>query len=69
VRRTAAAKSLAPVAIDLAVRAHVRHTCTGYDELLMAGWDRRLARVEVEGEVEDRLSRWRSGVETARGPG
>jgi hypothetical protein len=66
--RTAGAKSLDPVAIDLAVRAHVRHARTPYDDLLMAGRDRGLARAEVEGEVDDLLTHWRSGEGAARGP-
>jgi len=60
VGRTAAAKSLDPVAIDLAVRAHLRHAWTRYDELLMANWDRDAARVEIEGEVEEVLERWKA---------
>lgn len=37
VGRTAAAKEFAPEAIDLAVRAHVRHGHTRYDDLLGSG--------------------------------
>ena len=59
VGRTAAAKNLDPVPINLAVRAHVRHVCTGYDDLLMADWDRDEARAQVEGEVGEVLARWR----------
>lgn len=59
VGRTAAAKSLEAGPIDLAVRAHVRHVRTGYDDLLMSGGDRDEARAQVAGEVEEVLVRWR----------
>ncbi len=68
VGRSAAAKGLDPVAVDLAVRAHVRHACTRYDELLMAGRDRGVARAEVEGEVEAVLARWQSGGAVSADP-
>lgn len=59
VGRSAAAKRLEPEAVDLAVRAHVRHRRTNYDRYLMAGWDRAEARAAVEGEVEAVLAAWR----------
>lgn len=59
VGRSAAAKSLDSGAVDLAVRAHVRHAHTAYDEYLMTGWDRGEARAEVEDEVERVLADWR----------
>jgi len=62
VGRTAAAKRLDPEAIDLAIRAHVRHGHTRYDDLLMAGWDRGEARAEVEGQVAEVLARWRAAL-------
>ncbi|MGH2710855.1 MAG: DUF2293 domain-containing protein [Actinomycetota bacterium] len=58
VGRSAMAKRLDAEAVDLAVRAHVRHAHTRYDELLMAGWDRTAARAEVDGELEDILASW-----------
>ena len=61
VGRTSAAREFAPEAIDLAVRAHVRHVHTGYDELLGAGWEREEARSAVASETETVLERWRYG--------
>ncbi len=40
VGRNAAAKEFDPQMITLAVRAHVRHQYTNYDELLFRGYDR-----------------------------
>jgi hypothetical protein len=57
--RTGAAKELEAQAIDLAVRAHVRHAHTPYDELLASGLDRSDARARVHDRVEDVLERWR----------
>ncbi len=57
--RSALAKSLEPKAIELAVIAHIRHNYTNYDELLMAGLDRSLARDEVREEVEKILNEWK----------
>ena len=58
--RTAAAKSLEAEAIDLAVRAHVRHAATPYDRLLATGTDRQEARWQVRGAVDAVLARWRA---------
>jgi hypothetical protein len=58
VGRTAAAKRFEPEAIDLAVRAHVRHAHTPYDELLGSGWERGAARAMVAADVEGVLERW-----------
>ncbi|MGH2693893.1 MAG: DUF2293 domain-containing protein [Actinomycetota bacterium] len=58
VGRSAAAKSLSPDAIELAVLAHVRHRFTRYDELLMRGWDRDDARTEVTDGLAEVLARW-----------
>lgn len=63
VGRTSMAKMLAPEAIDLAVRAHVRHRHTPYDRYLMAGWDRDDARAAVQSDVALVQDKW------ARGPG
>jgi hypothetical protein len=62
VGRTAFAKRLDPEAIDLAVRAHVRHQFTRYDDLLMDSDDRDLARGLVRREVEAVLATWRGGA-------
>lgn len=58
--RTAAAKALSVVAVDLAVRAHVRHRHTSYDGYLMAGWDRDVAREAVREDVEQVLVAWQA---------
>jgi hypothetical protein len=53
-------KEFDPDAILLAVRAHVRHQFTKYDELLFTGYDRYDARAMVGGEVERILDKWRA---------
>jgi hypothetical protein len=59
--RSAAAKELDAGAVELAVRAHVRHTHTEYDQLLANGADRSDARTLVIAAVETCLDEWRSG--------
>ena len=61
VGRSAAAKEFEENAIFLAVRAHVRHAHTNYDELLLKGHDRGDARNAVAGKVEEVLAKWRRG--------
>ena len=51
VGRSAAAKSLADEAVHLAVLAHIRHTETAYDRLLVGGLERAEARARVKSEV------------------
>jgi hypothetical protein len=58
VGRSAGAKALEPAAIDLAVRAHVRHRHTPYDQLLVGGMDRHEARAAVGDAVEAVLCSW-----------
>jgi len=58
VGRSASAKSLEPSSVLLAVRAHIRHSETSYDELLFKGIDRALARHEVQSTVDSVLDRW-----------
>jgi predicted RNA-binding Zn-ribbon protein involved in translation (DUF1610 family) len=58
--RTAAAKELDAEAIDLAVRAHVRHSFTGYDALLARGTEREFARAAIRREVDQILESWRT---------
>ncbi|MGZ9224508.1 MAG: DUF2293 domain-containing protein [Anaerolineales bacterium] len=58
VGRCAGAKSLDEGFIRLAVIAHIRHAETNYDELLSQGMDRRLARHEVEDEIDLVLESW-----------
>ena len=65
VGRTAAAKEFDPDAIELAVRAHVRHQYTQYDELMSEGMDRRGARGIVGREVDEMLQRWRGAGDAA----
>ena len=59
VGRSAGAKEFAEKAITLAVRAHLRHEHTGYDRLLMEGWDRNAARAEIGGALAEAEARWR----------
>lgn len=58
VGRSASAKRLDAEAVRLAVSAHVRHAETHYDELLSQGYERWLARAEVESQVARVLARW-----------
>jgi hypothetical protein len=58
VGRSASAKSLDEKAVRLAVIAHIRHLETDYDRLLAQGYDRREARMEVEGDVGEVLRSW-----------
>jgi hypothetical protein len=59
VGRSSAAKSFDAAAIDLAVKAHVRHTHTDYDRLLSRGWERTEARSAVLSKVTEIMERWR----------
>lgn len=59
VGRSAAGRALEPQALELAVAAAVRHEDTRFDELLMTGAERELARAEVRDEVARVLERWR----------
>jgi hypothetical protein len=56
--RTSHAKSLEPSAIELAVRAHVRHRETEYDRLLAHGDERHEARSRVSATVAEVLEQW-----------
>jgi hypothetical protein len=58
VGRSASAKSLADVAVRLAVVAHVRHAETEYDTLLAKGYGRHEARAAVRETVGLVLARW-----------
>ena len=57
--RSAAAKAFDTDALDLAVRAHIRHVHTGYDKFLSKGWERTEARQAVAKQLEHVLTRWR----------
>lgn len=58
--RTGAARELDADAVELAVRAHVRHEHTPYDELLARGLDRADARGRVRDAVDGVLAKWRA---------
>ena len=60
VGRSAAGRALVPQAVDLAVVAHIRHTHTNYDELLMRGTERFDARALVREQSERVLAKWSS---------
>jgi len=58
VGRSEAAKRFDEESITLAVVAHVRHTKTDYDELLMRGVDRLDARSLVREKIDRVLEQW-----------
>ncbi len=62
VGRSASAKQLDEKAVRLAVRAHIRHAETNYDQLLSQGLARQAARVEVEAGIERILENWQFGT-------
>jgi hypothetical protein len=57
--RTAAGKALDGRAITVAAIAAIRHTHTGYDELMMSGFDRLAARDAIRETVDRVLDRGR----------
>ena len=59
---SAAAKQFDEEALELAVRAHIRHRYTHYDELLAEGLDRADARAAVLAKVDDTVLRWRQTI-------
>jgi hypothetical protein len=61
VGRSAAGRALDASAVDLAVIAHIRHEHTHYDELLMRGTERLVARALVLEAIDGFLAEW-SGV-------
>jgi hypothetical protein len=58
VGRSAAAREFDRDAIELAVRAHIRHCHTPYDKLLARGADRADARAAVRDAVDKVFERW-----------
>jgi hypothetical protein len=60
--RTRDAKTLQPSAVELAVRAHVRHRETEYDVLLAHGCDRYEARSLVSATVAEIMHRWQNAT-------
>lgn len=60
VGRSAAGRELEASAVDLAVIAHIRHTHTNYDALLMGGTARLEARAQVREKIDRVLAKWRA---------
>jgi hypothetical protein len=58
VGRSASAREFDPKAIELAVRAHIRHCHTPYDKLLARGIVREEARLQVRDAVDEVFKRW-----------
>jgi hypothetical protein len=58
VGRSAGSRALDPDAVTLAVVASVRHSDTGYDQLLMSGISRARAREQVRSEIQRVLDAW-----------
>ncbi|KXA98887.1 hypothetical protein AKJ41_06265 [candidate division MSBL1 archaeon SCGC-AAA259O05] len=46
-------------AAKLAVKAHIRHNHTNYDQLLSRGVPKGEARLMVSGEIEKALEKWK----------
>jgi hypothetical protein len=63
VGRSAAGRALDARAVELAVRAHIRHEHTGYDALLMGGTERAAARALVREKVDQVAAQWSERVE------
>jgi hypothetical protein len=66
VGRSAAAKTFDPDAAQLAVRAHIRHRHTTYDDLLAAGRKPAEARPLVRERIDAVMRRWRSTTSSER---
>ena len=62
VGRSAAGRALDAEAVTLAVVASVRHTETDYDESLMNGVFRDVARAKVRDDVDSTLDAWRRPI-------
>ena len=58
VGRSANAKEFDAEAVKLAVIAHIRHTKTNYDSLLMQGYAKKEARREIQVKLENVLRIW-----------
>ncbi len=61
VGRCAAAKEFNEKAVKLAIQAHIRHSETDYDELLIKGYQRWEARELVKNKVSNILYFWEKG--------
>ncbi len=60
VGRSASANELNKEPVDLAVIAHIRHSETKYDELLLSGLDKSDARHEVKSRIAEVIEKWKS---------
>ena len=58
VGRSSAARAFDAEAIELAVKAHVRHKHTYYDQLLSNGWVRTEARSAVAEKLDQVMREW-----------
>jgi hypothetical protein len=58
VGRSAAARAFEPRAITLAVVASIRHRDTDYDDLLMSGMPREIARETIADRIDHVLASW-----------
>ena len=58
VGRSAAAQQFDPKAMELAVRAHIRHCHTRYNALLTGGANRKHARNKVRDDVRAIYAQW-----------
>jgi hypothetical protein len=58
VGRSSAAKAFDAKAIELAVKAHVRHKHTHYDQLLMKGWERTESRSAIAEKLDQVMREW-----------
>ncbi len=56
--RSSMAKELEIRAVRLAVIAHIRHAETKYDELLMSGRRKKIARADIEDSLDEVLKKW-----------
>ncbi len=61
VGRSASAKEFEPKAVELAVRARIRHRYTKYEELLSEGLTVAEARAEIRPDLDRICAEWRSG--------
>jgi hypothetical protein len=66
VGRSAAGRALDDRAVRLAVAASVRHEDTGYNDLLMAGVPRPVAREQVRPAIDRVLAAWEASAEPRR---
>ena len=58
VGRSAAGRNLDDAALRLAVIAHIRHSHTDYDSLLMTGCPRRMARQKIAPKIDGKVREW-----------